>query len=113
MMKSATRIALLFAFAAVMSLTARAQTPTIAADGVRNGASYTISGLPNSGIAQGSIMVIFGSNLGPANIVQVSSFPLPTSAGLAGTSVRVTVGGTSVNAIMLDRKSTRLNSSHT
>ncbi|MSO20201.1 MAG: hypothetical protein EXQ56_06995 [Acidobacteria bacterium] len=52
-------------------------------------------------MAQGSIFVIFGDNLGPANIVQVSAFPLPTTAGLAGTSVRVTVGGTVVNAIML------------
>jgi uncharacterized protein (TIGR03437 family) len=101
MMRQATRFALLFAITAVVSLTANAQTPSIAADGIRNGASYTVAGLPNSGIAQGSIFVIFGDNLGPASIVQVSQFPLPTTAGLAGTSVRVTVNGTTVNAIML------------
>jgi uncharacterized protein (TIGR03437 family) len=101
MTKFATRLPLLFVITAVMAVTAQAQAPTIASDGVRNGASYTIAGLPNSGIAQGSIFVIFGDNLGPANIVQVSAFPLPTAAGLAGTSVRVTVGGNTQNAIML------------
>ena len=59
------------------SATSHAQTPSIAADGIRNGASYTVAGLPNSGIAQGSIFVIFGDNLGPANIVQVSAFRCP------------------------------------
>jgi len=75
--------------------------PAIAALGIRNGASYALPGLPNSGIAQGSIFIIFGQNLGPAKIVQVSSFPLPTSQGLAGTSIKVTVAGTTVDAIML------------
>src|SRR3990172_10846387 len=88
---------LLFAFPFV----AIAQQPSIAADGIRNGASYALSGMPNAGIAQGSIFVIFGSNLGPASLVQVSSFPLPTFEGLAGTSVKVSVGGTTVDAIML------------
>ena len=75
--------------------------PTIAQNGILNGASYALPGLPNSGIAQGSIFIVFGQELGPATLVQVSSFPLPTSQGLAGTSIRVTVGGTTLNAIML------------
>jgi len=79
----------------------QAAVPTIASLGVRNSASYSLPGLPNAGIAQGSIFVIFGANLGPDKIVQVSSFPLPTSAGLSGTSVQVTVNGTSLYAIML------------
>ncbi|MBI4444033.1 MAG: hypothetical protein HY649_11760 [Acidobacteria bacterium] len=82
-------------------LAAHAQQPSIASDGIRNGASYALSGLPNAGIAQGSIFIVFGQNMGPASLVQVSSFPLPTSQGLAGTSVKVTVGGTTVDAIML------------
>ena len=101
MNKLASRIAVLFALTAAIGVTAKAQAPTIASDGIRNGASYTVAGLPNSGIAQGSIFVIFGDNMGPASIVQVSSFPLPTTAGLAGTSVRVTVNGQTQNAIML------------
>lgn len=91
-------LALLILFFAPAS---SAQQPTIARNGVLNGASYALPGLPNAGIAQGSIFVVFGQNLGPASLVQVSSFPLPTSQGLAGTSIRVTVGGTSLNAIML------------
>ena len=70
----------------LLPMAAYAQLPSIAADGIRNGASYALSGMPNAGIAQGSIFIVFGSNLGPANLVQVSSFPLPTSQGLAGTS---------------------------
>ena len=69
---------------------------------VLNGASYALPGLPNSGIAQGSIFIVFGQNLGPAAIVQVNKFPLPTvPPGLAGTSIKVTVAGTTVDAIML------------
>ena len=78
-----------------------AAQPVIAALGVRNAASYTLPGLPSAGIAQGSLFIVFGQNMGPAKIVQVSSFPLPTSAGLAGTSIQITINGTSVDAIML------------
>ena len=78
-----------------------AAQPVIAALGVRNAASYMLPGLPNAGIAQGSLFIVFGQNMGPAKIVQVSSFPLPTSAGLAGTSIQITINGTSVDAIML------------
>jgi len=102
MTRHASRIAVLLVITAVMTISAQAQAPTIASDGIRNGASYTIAGLPNSGVAQGSIFVIFGDNLGPASIVQVSDFPLPTAPpGLANTSVRITMGGTNYNAIML------------
>ena len=85
---------------ALVSVQALSQ-PTIGTNGVVNSASYAQPGLPNFGVAQGSIFTIFGQNLGPAKIVQVSSFPLPTSAGLSGTSVQVTVNGTQVYAIML------------
>jgi len=90
----------LLASSALLSRTALAQ-PTVAANGIRNSASYALPGLPNAGVAQGSIFVIFGQNLGPAKIVEVSSFPLPTSAGLAGTSIQISVNGTNVFAIML------------
>lgn len=66
-----------------------AQTPAINAGGVINAASYANPDLPNGSIAQGSMFVIFGTNLGPANLVQATSFPLPTAAGLGGTRVRV------------------------
>jgi uncharacterized protein (TIGR03437 family) len=69
--------------------------------GVVNPASNVPPGLPNYGIAEGSIFVIYGANLGPDSLVQASSIPLPTTAGLAGTSIAVTVNGTTVTAPML------------
>jgi len=79
--------------------TAMAQAPVV--DAVLNNASYSVPPLPSSGIAQGSIFAVFGKNLGPANLVLVDRFPLPTSEGLAGTSVTVTSGSTTLDCIML------------
>ena len=92
-----------FAFSVVAMLPTFvfAQQPTIGTNGVVNNASYASPSLPNGALAQGSIFTIFGTNLGPASLVQVSTFPLPTSQGLGGTSVSVTVGSTTLNAIML------------
>ncbi len=67
--------------------------------GIVNAASGIPAGLPNYGIAQGSIFLIYGSNLGPSTI-QVASQPLPTTAGLGGTSIAITVNGTMVTAPM-------------
>lgn len=68
-----------------------AQTPTFT--GIVNPASNLPPGVPNYGIAQGSIFVIYGSNLGPAALVQAASATLPTTAGLAGTSVSIAQNG--------------------
>lgn len=87
------RFLLLMAVAVTAAL---AQTPTITA--VENAASYVPPGLPNSGIAQGSLFVVKGTNLGPATLAIATVFPLPPSIG--GTSVTVTVGSTTVNAVM-------------
>ncbi|MEP7365959.1 MAG: hypothetical protein ABI972_22105 [Acidobacteriota bacterium] len=67
---------------------------------VTNAASYAAAGLPGVGIAQGSIFVIFGSNMGPAALVQAGA-PRPTAAGLSGTRVRITVGATNFDAPMI------------
>jgi uncharacterized protein (TIGR03437 family) len=65
---------------------------------VQNAASNITPGLPNAGIAQGSIFVVQGANLGPANIfIAKAAFQSTT---LSNTSVAVTVGGTTVNAPM-------------
>jgi len=88
----------------VLSALAAAQ-PVVDAGGVVNAASYALTGLPNEGIAQGSIFVVFGRGLGPASIQQ-ASFPLPTQ--LAGTSVKVTVGGQTVDALMIYTLATQL-----
>src|SRR5437588_719658 len=60
--------------------------PKIALDGIRNTASYTPDGFVNTGIAQGSIFVIFGDALGPDDL-QSATVPLPVE--LAGESVRI------------------------
>jgi uncharacterized protein (TIGR03437 family) len=93
-------LSLLTATIAMSAIPAVAQ-PVIASLGVRNAGSYWLPGLPNAGIAEGSLFIVFGQNMGPAKIVQVTSFPLPTSAGLAGTSIQITINGASVDAIML------------
>jgi uncharacterized protein (TIGR03437 family) len=65
---------------------------------VTNSASNTLPGLPSSGIAQGSLFIAKGTNLGPAAIIVATTFPLSTSIG--GTSVKVTVGSVTRDAIM-------------
>ncbi len=65
---------------------------------VQNGASNITPGLPNAGIAQGSIFIVQGAGLGPANIsIAAAAFQSTT---LSNTSMAVTVGGTTVNAPM-------------
>jgi hypothetical protein len=86
---------------ALMTAIPAAAAPTIAADGIRSGASYALPGLPDASIAQGSVFVVFGQQLRPAQLVQVGSFPLPNSQGLAGTSIRIASSGASADAIML------------
>ncbi|MFN0169227.1 MAG: hypothetical protein ACKV22_22615, partial [Bryobacteraceae bacterium] len=66
---------------------------------ILNAASYAVPPLPNSGIARGSMFVVFGTELGPDDLRQAAGFPLPTTLG--GTSIRVTVGATSVDALLV------------
>ena len=73
--------------------------PTITTDGIVSAASYLPSGFPNSGIAQGSIFIVFGSGMGPSTILHNNSFPLQKQLG--GTSIKATVGGTTVDALMI------------
>ena len=43
---------------------------------VENAATNIPPGLPNAAIAQGALFVVKGKNLGPANVVVASTFPL-------------------------------------
>jgi uncharacterized protein (TIGR03437 family) len=70
----------------------QAQTPAIASGGIFNTASYIPTGLPGAAIAQGSLFVVFGSNMGPSALASAPALPLTTS--LNGTSLSVTVNGT-------------------
>ena len=64
--------------------------------GIVNPASDVPPGLPNSGIAQGSIFTIYGNNMGPGSLVEASSLPFPNN--ISGTTVTVSVNGTTVTA---------------
>lgn len=55
---------------------------------------------PSSGIAQGALFVVSARGIGPADFQQ-ASFPLPTTAGLAGVTIQVAVDGAIVDAIMV------------
>ena len=74
-----------------------AQQPTVAS--VVNAGSYAVAGLPNAPVAQGSLFILFGTNMGPAALQGAASFPLPTT--LAGTSTSITVNGTTTQGIMI------------
>ena len=84
-------IGLALATASILSA-ANPFQPTIAPNGVVNAASYLSLAYNNYGIARGSMFLVFGSALGPVNLVQATSFPLPTTDGLAGTRVLISIG---------------------
>jgi uncharacterized protein (TIGR03437 family) len=69
--------------------------------GVTNAAATLPPGLPNSGVAQGAIFAVYGSGLGPSTLLKAPLFPLPTTQGLGGTTVTVTVGSVNVTCIMI------------
>ena len=87
--------------------------PAIGTGGVLNAASNALPGLPNSAIAQGSIFLVYGTGLGPpppvGAIVTLAPFPLPKALPApSGTSVSVTVGNTTVDALMIYTSPTQI-----
>ncbi len=81
--------------------------PAVTSAGIVNAASFISPALPNGGIARGSIFTIFGANLGPNALLAAARFPLETTLGCV--SVRVTRGGTSVDAIPLAVAANQIN----
>jgi uncharacterized protein (TIGR03437 family) len=67
---------------------------------VVNAASRIPGSRPSGGIAQGSLFAVSGRGIGPSDFQQ-ASFPLPTTAGLAGVTIQVNVAGQIVDAIMV------------
>jgi uncharacterized protein (TIGR03437 family) len=84
-----------------------AQIPAIRLHGIINAASYAAPGLPGGSIAQGSIFTIFGSDLGPAQGVAASAFPLGTT--LSSISITVSQGSTTVAALPLYVRQDQIN----
>ncbi len=81
--------------------------PYIYYRGILNAASFSAQGLPNGPIARGSIFTIFGRDLGPAEGVSVSRFPLGNE--LAGVSIEVCRGASCTPAIPLFVRSDQIN----
>jgi uncharacterized protein (TIGR03437 family) len=88
-------------FACLLFASTALAAPVPLVNAVYNAASWVPAGLPNSGIAEGSIFTLIGTGMGPGTLVQVTSYHLPTSQGLAGTTVQVTVGGVTNYCIMV------------
>ena len=83
---------MIWRWAAVATLTLSAPCilsaePLIFYRGIVNAASFVPPGPPHSAIARGSIFTIFGRDLGPAEGVKASAFPLQPA--LAGSSVEL------------------------
>jgi uncharacterized protein (TIGR03437 family) len=76
------------ALAGIFAGNALGQAPTVG--GLLNNYSNTLPGLPNYGIAEGSIFVIYGTNFSPSNV----SASLPLESTLNGVTINVTVNGT-------------------
>jgi uncharacterized protein (TIGR03437 family) len=85
--------------ACLAAIPAFCDAPAIAAQGVKNAASYEDPELPNGPIAEGSIFNIFGSSMGPTALAYATSLPLPIT--LSGTSINVAVNGTAVQCFMI------------
>ncbi len=98
------RIVVALAFAAAVA----AAQPVVNTGGILNVASYAPPGLPNSAIAQGSLFAIFGTGLGPTPGAAVYAYPL-TPNGFQGTTVTVTVNGTTVKAPVLFTSANQIN----
>jgi uncharacterized protein (TIGR03437 family) len=86
----------LFVLLACFGLLASAANAQVRVDSVVNAASYAQPGMPNEGVAQGSFASAFGAGLGRLKTSDEITLPLQTDWG--GLTVRVTVGGTTVNA---------------
>ncbi len=73
---------------------------------VANAASNLPQGLPNSGIAQGSIFIVQGTGLGPSTLTFAQSGFQSQNAG--GSSISITVNNVTVNALMYYASATQL-----
>ena len=73
---------------------------------VVNSASNAVAGLPNGGVAPGSILVAYGSLLGPATLVVAPGYPWTET--LSGTSAQITVGGVTTKLLLYYTSATQI-----
>ncbi len=84
---------------AILSVSSLTAAPAIT--GIYNAAGWVPRGLPNSGVAQGALFTVTGTGLGPTPLQQAQTYPLPSTQGLAGTTIKVTVGAVVETCIMV------------
>src|SRR6266700_8272290 len=95
------------ALAGVSRLYAQAQAPVISVNSVVNAASQIPPGLPNYGVAQGSMFILRGQGLASATPpITVANVPLPLT--LAGASMQIAVAGAKVDVPMVYAADDRL-----
>jgi uncharacterized protein (TIGR03437 family) len=97
----------LLALPACLGLLGAAADAQIRVDSVVNAASYAQPGMPNEGVAQGSFASAFGAGLGRLKTSDEITLPLQTDWG--GLTVRITAGGTTVNAWPVYSNGTQVN----
>jgi uncharacterized protein (TIGR03437 family) len=83
------------ALTGIFAGSALAQAPTVG--GLLNNYSFILPGLPNYGIAQGSIFDVFGTNLS-STTTPLQNAPLKST--LDGVTINVTVNGTTTNPLI-------------
>jgi uncharacterized protein (TIGR03437 family) len=92
----------MFRFCPFLLLVAPVLSPRLQAQPVINivvnAAGYKFPFLPHSDIAQGSMFVVFGQQLGPAALQQAT---VPFGPQLGGTSIRITGGGVTADAVLV------------
>ena len=79
-------------YLALMASTLAAQTPTFS--GVVNPASDLPPGVPNYGIAQGSVFIVYGTNLTGGNSLVQAALPLPNSLNATAITISQNNSGT-------------------
>jgi uncharacterized protein (TIGR03437 family) len=100
------RVSAFWMLAAVAALRAQPGTPFVPLDGVVNSGSYLPACSPNGGVAPGSLFAIFGRDIGPATLARATAFPLRTT--LEGVSVRISMRGSTFDALPLYTNSTQI-----
>jgi uncharacterized protein (TIGR03437 family) len=93
------------ALAGIFAGDAHGQAPTINAGGIVNNFSNTLPGLPNYGIAEGSIFSIYGTNFSSTNV----GGPLPLQTTVGGVSLSVKVNGTTTSPLIYFVSPTQIN----
>ena len=97
----------LFLSLGMLSWAQLATQPVIVYRGALNSASLAPPGLPNGGLARGSVFTIFGANIGPTSPATVNTFPLLPNFN--GVNLSVSQGGTSVSAIPIFVSANQIN----